>query len=180
MGEMWMKNYKIAVVFVLSFCFASWIGLPSCHGSTELVPWERLADFIIEISGWNKQGDIEGVQVDVPPKSLVVQRYVAESGNKSLEIHIFDSAEDMMVLMPIKMMMQDRKAPDAYTEKITLDGFPGVKIYDNSRKEAGLIVLILDRFVMQMFGHNFAEEEVSELEEIAKNHDIEGISNLVN
>jgi hypothetical protein len=31
------------------------------------------------------------------------------------------------------------------------------------KKQAGLIVLILDRFVVQMFGNNFAKEEVNDL-----------------
>lgn len=65
-----------------------------------------------------------------------------------------------------------------FAEKITISGFPGVKTYDGSKKEAGFIVLILDRFVLQMFGYNFTEAEVSELEEAAKEHDLEGIAEL--
>jgi hypothetical protein len=174
-----MKNLKIIVFVVISSCLASLNAFALGHGQTELVPWEKLADFVIEISGWDKKGDIEGVQVEVPTKSLVVQRYVAENGNRRLEIHIFDSAEHMMVLMPVKMMMQDRKAPDGYTEKIMLKDFPGVKIYDHSLKEASVFVLILDRVVLQLFGHNFAEEEVSDLEGIAEKHDLQGIASLV-
>jgi hypothetical protein len=81
--------------------------------------------------------------------------------------------------MPIKGMMYTGKTDDGYTEKITIAGFPGAKIYDAQQKKAGLIVLILDRFVVQMFGENFTDEQVDELVEIANKHDLAGIAGLV-
>lgn len=174
-----MRNLKRALVLVMFFCLVSSCTLFALgHRQIELVPWEKLADFIIEISGWTKKGDLEGFQVEVPTKSEVVQGYVSDTGKRSLEIHIFDSGESMIILMPIKMMLHNRKDSEGYAEKITIDGFPGVKIYDYSRKEAGLIVLILDRFVLQMFGHDFTETQVSELVIAAEQHDLSKIANL--
>ncbi len=174
-----MRNFRRAVVLIMFLSLAcSWTVLALGQGPTELVPWEKLAEFIEEISGWTKKGDLEGYRMEVPEKTEAWQRYVSEAGKRSLEIHIFDSAESMIVLMPVKMMMHNYKDSQGYTEKITINGFPGVKTYDYSKKEAGLIVLILDRFVLQMFGHNFTEAEVSELEEAAKIHDLEGIAKL--
>lgn len=144
----------------------------------ELIPWKQLANFIIDITGWTKQGDLEGVTVPLPSKSEVWQRYVSETGNKSLEIHIFDSDKEMITLMPIQMMMNNSKTADGYTEKTTISGFPASKIYDYHQKKAGLIVLILDRFVLQMFGENFDEEDVSQLVTIAEQHDLSGIAKL--
>ena len=72
----------------------------------------------------------------------------------------------------------DGKTSQGYTETLTIKGFPAAKIYDSSNNEAGLIVLILDRFVVQMFGHNFADSEVPELVEIAESHNLEGIAEL--
>jgi hypothetical protein len=88
-----------------------------------------------------------------------------------------DSAKSLIVLTPIKMMMHTHKHSQGYAEKITIRGFPGVKTYDYSNKKAGLIVLILGRFVLQMFGDNFTEAEVSELVKLAEEHDLEGIAN---
>jgi hypothetical protein len=164
---------------MMFFCLASSGTLLSLgHQPIELIPWEKLVDFIVEISGWTKKGDLEGSQVEAPPKSQVIQGYVSTDGNRSLEIHIFDSAKSMIVLMPIKMMMRDGKTPQGFTEKITIHGFPGVKTYDYTQKKAGLIVLILDRFVLQMYGHNFTEAEGSELVEVAENHDLNRMAEL--
>ncbi len=174
-----MRNIRKSVVILLFIGVAlAWTQHVLSKEPIELVPWEKLADFIIEIPGWDKKGELEGVEVDVPSKSEVWQTYVSETGSKSLEINIFDSDKEMITLMPIKMMMNNSKTSDGYTEKITIAGFPGAKIYDVAQKKAGLIVLILDRFVLQMFGSNFAESEVEDLVEAAKQHDLEGIGNL--
>jgi hypothetical protein len=106
--------------------------------------------------------------VPVPAKSDLWRPYVSEDGKRSLEINIMDSTESMINLIPIKGMMHTRKGPDGYAEKITVNDFPGVKTYEYASKEAGLIVLIIDRFVLQMFGHNFSEAEVPELVEAAE------------
>ena len=161
------------------FCLVfSWNGSALKKEPIELVAWEKLADFIVEPTGWTKQGELEGIQMDVPTKSEVQQSYVSMTGERSLEIHIFDSDESMIILMPIKMMMHNRDDSEGYAETIEVEGFPGVKLYDYNTKEAGLILLILDRFVLQMFGHQFTKDEVSDLEEIAEKHDLAGISEL--
>ena len=60
------------------------------HQPIELVAWEKLADFIVDILGWDKKGDIERIKGEVPPKSEVWQRYVSKDGKKSLEVNIFE------------------------------------------------------------------------------------------
>jgi len=174
-----MRNFRRAIVLMMFFCLASsGTFLALAQEPIKLVPWEKLADFIIEILDWDKKGDREGFQMEVPTKSEVRQGFVSKDGKRSLEIHIFDSAKSMIILMPIKMMMHDHKDSQGYTEKITINGFPGVKIYDSLKKEAGLILLILDRFVLQMYGYNFAETQVPELEKIAKDHNLEEMKKL--
>ncbi len=175
-----MRNLKRALVLTMFICLISSCTLFALgQESIELVPWEKLADFIIEISGWVKKGILEGIKVEVPTKSEVWQGYVSETGKRSLEINILDSAESMIILMPIKMMMRNGKTDQGYSEKITINGFPGVKTYDYLNKEAVLIVLILDRFALQMFGKNFTAEEVPELEAIAELHNLNEMVNLV-
>ena len=176
-----MRSLRRAIVFMFFFCLACfWNLLALDIGQNDLVPWEKLAEFVQDIPGWAKKGDLEGVKVEVPAKSEVWQRYVSENGKRTLEINIVDSAKEMMILMPLKMMMNDTKTEEGFTEKIKIGDFPGVKIYDYAQKKAGLIVLILDRFVFQMFGDNFTEAQVSKLVNIAEQHDLKGISKLGN
>ena len=176
-----MKNFRRSIVLMIFFCLAfSWTILALGQEPIETVDWKILADFFIEIFGWIKSGDANGgnISMDVTV-SKATQEYT--SGERSLIIEITDSAESMLFLMPIKMqMMNNMKTSQEYAEKITCNGFPGLKIYDYPKKKAGLIVLILDRFVVQMYGDNFEEEDVSELVEAAENHDLEGIANLGN
>jgi hypothetical protein len=157
----------------------SWNSFAFDIGETQPVPWEKLAKFIQDISGWIKKGTLEGIKVEVPAKSEVWQKYASKTGNRSLDIQIMDSAKDMINLMPHKMMMNNSKTDQGYTEKITVAGFPAAKIYDVAQKKAGLIVLILDRFIFQLFGENFTEAQVSDLVGIAEQHDLKGFKDLV-
>ena len=165
---------------LLFFCLASsWSVLAPGQEQIDPLDWQQLADFFIDIIGWNKSGDASGsnMSMGIVTVGRAMQEYT--SGERSLVIHIIDSAESSVILMPMKMlMMNNMKTSQEYIEKITINGFPGMKTYNYSRKKAGLIVLILDRFVLQMDGDNFAEVEVSELEEAAKKHDLEGIAKL--
>jgi hypothetical protein len=174
-----MKNFKRAIVFMFFFCLASsWTFLAQCQEPIKPVACEKLADFIIDPSGFNKNGDLECNQVPVPAKNEVWQPYVSEAGKRSLEINIMDSAKSMINLIPIKGMIHNRKDSQGYAEKITINDFPGVKTYDYSLKEAGLIVLIKGRFVLQMFGHNFTAAELPELVEAAKKYNLKKMAEL--
>ena len=138
-----MKNFKRAIIFMIFFCLASsWTFLAQGQEPIKPVACEKLADFIIVPSGFNKKDDYECIQQPVPAKSDVWQPCVSNDGKRSLEINIMDSAKSMINLIPIKGMMHNRKGADGYAEKITINDFPGVKTYDYSSKEAGLIVLI--------------------------------------
>ncbi len=177
-----MRNFRRAVVLMMFFCLASsWTLLALGQEPIELVPWEKLADFFIEISGWVKKGDLEGSQMQMGPVTVsqATQSFVSKTGKRSLEIHIMDTAESPMVLAPFQpMMMANIKTSQEYMEKITIQGFPGVKTYNYSKKQADLMLIILNRFLFQMHGHNFTEKQVSELEATAKKHNLEGIAKL--
>ena len=174
-----MTNLKKTLVLMMFFSLASsWTILAVGQEPSETIDWKKLADYFIDISGWEKNGEAQGgnMSMDVTV-GKATQEY--KSGKRSLVIEITDSAKSMIFLMPIKMqMMNNIKTSQEYAEKIKFSDFPGMKIYDYPKKTAGLIILILDRFVVQMYGDNFAEEDVSELVETAKKLDLEGIAKL--
>ena len=164
-----MKNFKRAIVFMIFFCLASsWTFLAQGQEPVKPVTCEKLADAKKDPTGFKKKGPHDCKQWPAPAKTDLWQPYVSEDGKRSLEINIMDSAKSMINLIPIKGMMHNRKGSDGYSEKITINDFPGVKTYEYSSKEAVLIVLIKGRFVLQMFGHNFTAAEVSELVEAAE------------
>lgn len=103
-----MNNKKGLVAMVLFLIFSG-ILFSLGHQPIELIAWEKLADFIVDIPGWDKKGDLEGIKVEVLPKSEIWQGYVSKDGKRNLEIHFFDSAKSIMILMLIKMMMNDSK-----------------------------------------------------------------------
>lgn len=163
-----MKNFKRSIVFTIFFCLASsWTFLAQGQEPIKPVACEKLADVIVDPPGY-KEDNNNCSQVPIPAKTDLWRPYVSEDGKRSLEINIMDSTKSMINLIPIKGMMHNRKDPDGYAEKITINDFPGVKTYEYSSKEAGLIVLVKGRFVLQMFGHNYTAAEVPELVEAAK------------
>ena len=175
-----MRNFRRVIVLMIFFflVFPHNIFVQG-QDKIESVDWEKLADFFIEITGWDKKGDASGSDMSMGMETVgrALQEY--SSGKRSLSIHIIDTAKSLMVLPGIKIVMKNNmKTSQEYVETITINGFPAVKTYNYSRKKAGLIVLILDRFVIQMDGDEFEEKQVSELEDAAKKQDLEGIAKL--
>lgn len=175
-----MRKFKSLGIIMLIFSLAS-SGLLIAAGQDqiELVPWKKLADFFIEITGWEKNGEMEGAQLDMSSmsKSHVVQPFVEEKGDRRLEVVITDTAKSSVHLMPYQILLkQDTRTAQEYTKTTTVKDFPAVKMYNFATKEADLVVLIAERYLFELHGHLFSEEQAGELEEIAALHDLEGIA----
>ncbi len=65
---------------------------------------------------------------------------------------------------------------DEYIKKLTVDGFPGAEKYSRTDKSVDIIILINDRFYIQIEGENFSDP--SELVVVAKTLDLAGIAKL--
>ena len=65
-----------------------------------------------------------------------------------------------------------------YQKKFTVEGYPGVVIYDFTNKTAEIIVLIASRFYIQISGKNIEEKAVDGLKAILNLIDIAKLAKL--
>jgi len=170
-------NLKKAFVLVLLFCFCASLSV-TANDEKEPINWRRFKPFCPTIQGWNKTGDFKGAtMLSTINMSQGSQDYVA--GKKKLTILFVDSVGDLMILAPIKSMLDlEVDTSTHYQKKITVEGYPGVVIYDFTNKTAEIIVLIASRIYIQISGKNIEEQAVDGLKAILELIDIAGIAEL--
>ena len=88
------------------------------------------------------------------------QDYVG-AGNKKLTIIFVDSIGNILHLAPFKSMLDiEADTSTHYQKKFTVEGNPGVVVYDFTNKAAEVIVLIASRFILHISGKNIEEKAV--------------------
>jgi len=142
------------------------------------VNWSELKPFLIDISGFKKEGEAEEKNPPNNKFSRVKQDYVAE-GDEAIHLILTISdfgfpSEAIEISKSIWAIEID--ASEKYTKQITIKDQPGVESYRYDNKEARVLVLIKDRFLVCLEGFNF--KNTSELKNIIQKIDFKGIANL--
>ena len=118
--------------------------------------------------------------IGTPNKKLsrVKQDYVAGSDkNKHLTLTISDFGfPSEAIELSKSMWAMEVDTSEKYVKQITIKDYPGVESYRYGNKEARVLVLIKDRFLVRLEGINF--EDTSELKSIIQEIDFIGIANL--
>jgi hypothetical protein len=82
-----------------------------------------------------------------------------------------------MAYAGIKMAMNfEIDTSDEYVKKVTIKGFPGIEKYEYEDEDGQVMLLVADRFVVQVEGENVPD--TSELKNIAEALDLEGLAEL--
>lgn len=167
-------------IFALLILF-SFISLPILYAQgqkqVEPVNWRELIPFLGEIPGWEAEEKPEGSTVSMQgfKISRVERSYTA--GDRNLEIEIVDGSYFPAVYSPFKMAMSfELDTSERYVKKITIKDFPGIEQYEYEDKEAEIMILVADRFLVRLEGDNI--EDPSEMIAIANALDLEGIAEL--
>lgn len=143
------------------------------------VNWRDLIPFLIDVPGFEKDGDPDGQTMSMMNMkwTTVSQRYEAEGGNKDLTIEIIDSAKVSAALQGVKAMMgMEVDSSEEYVKQIEIKGFPAVESYQYDDKSAQVMILLSDRFLVRLEGDEY--EDTSQLKNISKKIDLQGIANL--
>lgn len=141
------------------------------------VNWRELTPFLGDIEGWDAEDDAEGQSISMGEfkMSQAERQYV--SGNKELNIKIADGGYVPMFYTSFKMAMNyEIDTSDEYTKKATVKGYPAMEHYEYDGKDAQIIILIEDRFIVTLEGDNF--ENTADLKSIAESLDLDGIGKL--
>jgi hypothetical protein len=144
----------------------------------EPVNWSELKPFLVDISGFEKKGESEENNPPSNKFSRVKQDYVAE-GDEA--IHLTLSISDFgfpsnAIELSKSMWAMEIDTPEKYYKQITIKDYPGVEGYRYSNKEARVVVLIEDRFLVRLEGFNF--EGTSDFKNIIQKMDFKSFTNL--
>jgi hypothetical protein len=173
-----MKSFKgLLGLFILIIFAISLNLLAQGQESVEPVNWRELASFIIDIPGWEAEGKAEGSTAAMGNFKIthVERNYTAQDRN--LKIEIVDGAFVQMVYAGFKMAMSfEIDTSEEYVKKVTIKSYPGVEQYNYEDKDAKIMVLVADRFLVSLEQNN--AEDTSKLKDIAAKLDLKGIAKL--
>lgn len=149
------------------------------HAQKQVDPvnWRELVPFLIDIPGFEAEGKPDGSTMTMGTYKISQAERGYSSGEKELRISITDGAYAQMAYAGIKMAMNfEIDTSEEYVKKITIKGASGIERYEYEDKEGQIMLLVADRFVVQLDEENIAD--TSELKKIAEMLDLEGLAKL--
>jgi len=176
-----MRKSRIAFLTIcLLAATLSLVGFSPAQEKVDPVNWRELVPFLIDIPGYDAEGDAEGATTTMGSVKIsqAERSYVSEE--KELQIEIIDGANVSMVYQGFKMAMNfELDNSEEYLKKVKIKGFPGIEQYNYEDQEAKVIVLINDRFLMTFDGEKYPKD-ASELTKVAEMFDLNGMADLAN
>jgi len=146
-----VKTRKIlsAVFVLLTLGFA--LQLLSQPKPVDPVNWRELVPFLPDIEGWKARGEAKGSTVNTGNfKITQVQKKFTNNGNR-LEIQITDGGYIQMAYAGFKAMFAfEFDTSDEYTRKTKIMDFPAIENFKYKSKLAMLMILVADRFLVQL------------------------------
>jgi len=141
------------------------------------VNWRKLAPFLADLKGWETSGEIDGSTVSTGTfKMSIVKGDFVRKGQK-LEIQITDGGYVPMAYAGFKAMAQfEIDTSDEYVKKTKIKGFTAIENYQFKRKMATIIILVVDRFMVQLEARGM--KDTSELKTIAQLLDLKALAAL--
>lgn len=171
------RGIIVVIMFVfLTICFT--LQVVSQPKPVDPVNWRELVPFLTDIEGWKAQGDATGSTVNTGNfKMSQVEREYTRNGIE-LEIQIIDGGYAPMVYAGFKAMSQfEIDTSDEYVKKINIKNFTAIETYQYKRKEATIIILVADRFIVQLEASEI--KDTRELKATAEQLDLKVLAGLV-
>jgi hypothetical protein len=170
------RGIIVVIMFVfLTICFT--LQVVSQPKPVDPVNWRELVPFLTDIEGWKAQGDATGSTVNTGNfKMSQVEREYTRNGIE-LEIQIIDGGYAPMVYAGFKAMSHfEIDTSDEYVKKTKIKGFIAIENYHFKRKKATIMILVVDRFMIQLEAREM--KDTSELKAIAQLLDLKALDSL--
>jgi hypothetical protein len=176
--EVFEMKIKAVLVFLTSILFLSFLqSFSQTQEPVDPVNWRKLVPYLVDISGWKADSDPEGGSVSMGTFKMSQAERSYSAGEKTLRIQLADGGYVPMVYASIKMAMNfEIDTSEEFVKMITIKEHPGIEQYEYSSQNAQVILLIADRFLLQLEGDGF--KDTSELKKIAEGLDLMGIASL--
>jgi len=175
-NTMKLKNLFVLLVMI---CFISTTLSFAEQEKTDPVNWRKLVPFLKDIKGWEAIDKAEGSTVTTQQFKMSEVEREYKSGDKTLEIKIIDGANFPMAYAGFKAMKNFQiDTSEKLVKSIKIKEYPAVEEIEFNRKEARLLILIGDRFLVQMEENNV--KNADELKKIAEILELKKLENLKN
>ena len=162
-----MRLKRIFVFLVIFSMAATLSSYAQKQKKVDPVNWRKLTPFLIDIEGWESEGDAEGSTISMGEFKMSQAERSYSAGDKSLEIEIVDGAYVPMFYASFTTLAAfEVDTSEEYIKKVTIKGFPAVEKYEYDDKDAELMIVVADRFLVHLQGEDF--KNAAELKKIAK------------
>ena len=132
------------------------------------VNFRELLFFLVDLPGWEADEEPEGSSVTYGEYKISQVQRSYSAGEKSLSITVVDGAYVPMAYTTFQAYKTfEMDTSDRYVKGTTFKSYPGVEGYEYEPKSGFLMVLVADRFLVNVEGDSI--ENVNEIKEVA-NH----------
>ncbi len=125
------------------------------------VSFRELQTVMPEISGWERKSPT-GERMTAP-FAFSQSSTTYTNGNSNVDLKIMDSGFNQMLFAPFAMFMAagyEKETQDGFEKSVTIGGYPGFEKWDKGTKNGELTVVVNKRFLVQVEGHDIADEKV--------------------
>ncbi|MEQ1908234.1 MAG: hypothetical protein ABMA15_05395 [Vicinamibacterales bacterium] len=125
------------------------------------VSFRELQTVMPEISGWERKSPT-GERMTAP-FAFSQSSTTYTNGDSNVELKIMDSGFNQMLFAPFAMFMAagyEKETQDGFEKSVTIGGYPGFEKWDKGTKNGELTVVVNKRFLVQVEGHDVADEKV--------------------
>lgn len=167
------------ILWICFTVFAAFITLQLVAQPEPVDPinWRKLTPFLTDLKGWEPLGEIDGSTVSTGTfKMSIVKGNYIRDGQK-LDIQITDGGYVPMAYAGFKAMAQfEIDTSDEYVKKTKIKGFTAIENYRFKRKMATIIILVVDRFIVQLEARGM--KDTSALKAVAQLLDLKALAAL--
>jgi hypothetical protein len=160
---------KKRIVWICFVVFTATIALQLAAQPTPVDPvnWRKLTPFLQKVEGWETKGEINGSTINTGGfKMSIVKGNFVKNGQR-LQIQITDGGYVPMAYAAFKAMAQfEIDTSDEYVKKTTIQGFTAIESIRFKSMKASIMILVVDRFMVQLEARNMKEIKV--LKAVAK------------
>ena len=125
------------------------------------VSFRELQTVMPEISGWERKSPT-GERM-AAPFAFSQSSTTYTNGDSNVDLKIMDSGFNQMLFAPFAMFMAagyEKETQDGFEKSVTIGGYPGFEKWDKGTKNGELTVVVNKRFLVQVEGHDIADEKV--------------------
>lgn len=140
------------------------------------VNWRELVPFLIDLAGYEaKEPDGATMTMSTFKMSQASRNY--QKGDLSVDIQIVDGGFFPEAYASYKALESfEIDTSDQLTRKVTIQGFPGIENIDRENKNATLMLLVSDRFLVTVLGQPVSDS--AGLKDIAGRLDLKKLASL--